>query len=589
MKDTAAMAEATWRRRFRAPSLSLPAWARDDPDRLVYRTNAGGKWENYAWDRRANAHRQVTDRPEGTAGATLDPTGEWIWWFDDERGSEFGRWMVERFTGGGRRVAAPGLPPAYGAGLAIARSFAIIGSSSPAGSTVHRVSSGRPEHLLYAHREFASVEALSQDETLLAVGHSEHGDSLHRALRVLDLEGTQLADLWDGPGRGLWISNWSPVKGDQRLLVVHERRDVRRPLVWNAGSGDVFAPDIDLPGEIEPSWYPDASALLLLHDYRGRTELYRFDLSSGALDRTDAEPGTITQARVRPDGEVWYQWTRSSAPAEVRADGRTLIRPQGEPAPGGVAYAGHTVDGIHIFVAEPPGPPPHPTIFHIHGGPTAHDRDAFSPFVQAWVDHGFAVVLVNYRGSTGYGRAWRDALIGNPGLTELEDIAKIHDWIIASGAADPERVILAGRSWGGYLTLLGLGMQPERWSLGIAGVPVADYVAAYDDEMEPLKAYDRSLFKGSPEEIPEVYRLRSPITHIERVRVPVLITAGANDPRCPIRQIENYITRLRALGKPHEVYRYNAGHGSMVIEENIRQMEVQIAFAARHLGTPAPA
>ncbi len=75
MKDTAAMAEATWRRRFRAPSLSLPVWARDDPDRLVYRTNAGGKWENYAWDRRANAHRQVTDRPEGTVGATLDPTG----------------------------------------------------------------------------------------------------------------------------------------------------------------------------------------------------------------------------------------------------------------------------------------------------------------------------------------------------------------------------------------------------------------------------------------------------------------------------------------------------------------------------------
>ncbi len=583
------MTEAPWRRRFRAASLSLPLWARDDPEHLVYRTNAVGKWENYAWDRRTNAHRQVTDRPEGTMGATLDPAGEWIWWFDDEGGSEFGRWMVERFTGGERHVAAPGLPPAYSAGLAIARSFAIIGSSSPAGSAVYRSSPGRPEQRLYAHREFARVEALSWDETLLAIGHAEHGDSLHPALRVLDLDGTPLADLWDGPGRGLRISDWSPVKGDRRLLVTHERRDMPRPLVWDAGTGEIFEPDIDLPGEVEPSWYPDGSALLLLHRYRGRAELYKYDLSVRALDRIDVEPGTIAAARVRPDGEIWYQWTTSSTPTEIRADGRLLNRPQGEPAPGGVAYADHIVDGIHIFVAEPPGPRPHPAILHIHGGPTAHDRDAFAPFVQAWVDHGVAVVLVNYRGSTGYGRAWRDALIDNPGFTELEDIAKIHDWAIASGMADPRRVILAGRSWGGYLTLLGLGTQPERWSLGIAGVPVGDYVAAYEDEMEPLRAYDRSLFGGSPAEIPEVYRLRSPITYVEQVRVPVLITAGENDPRCPIRQIEHYITRLRALGKSHEVYRYSAGHGSMVIEENIRQMELQIAFAARHLGTPTPA
>src|SRR3990172_8673620 len=109
-----------------------------------------------------------------------------------------------------------------------------------------------------------------------------------------------------------------------------------------------------------------------------------------------------------------------------------------------------------------------------------------------------------------------------PGFTELEDISKVRDWVVGSAIGDPRLVILSGRSWGGYLTLLGLGVQPERWSLGIAGVPVADYVAAYEDEMEPLKAFDRSIFKGSPEEIPEVYRERSPITYVDRVLVPVL-------------------------------------------------------------------
>jgi dipeptidyl aminopeptidase/acylaminoacyl peptidase len=209
--------------------------------------------------------------------------------------------------------------------------------------------------------------------------------------------------------------------------------------------------------------------------------------------------------------------------------------------------------------------------------------------VQAWVDHGLAVVLVNYHGSSGHGRTWRDALQGNPGFTELADIGRVRDWLIEQGIADPERLALGGGSWGGYLTLLGLGMQPEKWSLGVAVVPVADYIAAYEDEMEPLKAFDRAIFGGSPEEIPEKYIERSPLTYIEHVRVPVLVMAGENDPRCPIRQIDNYLARLSDLEKPHEVYRFNAGHGSLVVDEAIRQTEVMLDFVARHLGTAKPA
>ena len=88
----------------------------------------------------------------------------------------------------------------------------------------------------------------------------------------------------------------------------------------------------------------------------------------------------------------------------------------------------------------------------------------------------------------------------------------MHDWAVESGLADPAACVLEGWSWGGYLTLLGLGRQPERWAVGCAGVPVADYVAAYEDEMEPLRAFDRSLFGGSPTEVPETYRTASPLT-----------------------------------------------------------------------------
>jgi len=245
------------------------------------------------------------------------------------------------------------------------------------------------------------------------------------------------------------------------------------------------------------------------------------------------------------------------------------------PGPGGT---------VHAFVVRPSDrPAPYATAFLVHGGPEAADDDSYRARRAAYVDAGYAVVHVNYRGSTGYGSAWRDALTGRPGLTELEDVGAVYDALVAEGVVDPQRALITGGSWGGFLTLLALGTQPERWAAGIAEVPVADYLAAYEDEMEGLRAYDRALFGGSPEEVPDVYVRSSPLTYVDAVAAPVLVVAGANDPRCPIRQIENYLGELDRLDKPHEVYRFDAGHGSLVIEETIRQVEVALSFALRHV------
>jgi dipeptidyl aminopeptidase/acylaminoacyl peptidase len=117
----------------------------------------------------------------------------------------------------------------------------------------------------------------------------------------------------------------------------------------------------------------------------------------------------------------------------------------------------------------------------------------------------------------------------------------------------------------------------------VAGVPVCDYVAAYADEMEPLRAFDRALFGGSPAELPERYELASPISYAAEVRAPVLVLAGENDPRCPIRQIDNYLARLAELGKTYRFYRYDAGHGSLVVAENLRHAAVEVAFVREAL------
>jgi dipeptidyl aminopeptidase/acylaminoacyl peptidase len=589
------VAEQRWRKRFSAVRISLPSWARDEPAHAVYVSNETGRYEVYCWDVLADVHSVATDRPDGTIHAALSTDGGTLWWFNDTAGDEFGFWSRQEFGAapGDWTVALPGVAPGYSAGLAVGASVVLAGFSDDDGTRIHLVRADQDPEVVYRHAEDGGVGALSTDETIWVLSHSEHGDSRYPALRAMSLpDGEVIAELSDAPDKGLAVIAFSPVKGDQRLLVGHERRGRDELLVWDLATGSVTEIELSLPGDLDADFYPDAGALLVLHTHAGRTSAHRYDLGSGALTDLPVASGVVSGIAARPDGAIWYRWSDAATPGRLRvltSDGtdEVLLVPPGEQAPGSEPVRDVWVDGpggrIHALLALPaadPGraPGPWPTVFAVHGGPAAGDEDSFDASRAAWLDAGFAVVQVNYRGSTGYGSSWRDALTERIGHTELADIAAVHDHLISDGTVDAAVSVITGYSWGGFLTLLALGVQPQRWAAGVAGVPVADYVAAYEDEMEQLRAYDRALFGGSPTEMPDAYRDSSPLTYVEKVRAPVLVLAGENDPRCPIRQIDNYLTALAERGARYRVYRYDAGHGSMVVAERLRQLSCEIAF-----------
>ncbi|MGW5361744.1 prolyl oligopeptidase family serine peptidase [Actinopolymorpha pittospori] len=604
------MAEPVWVQRFQATNFSFPDVARDAPGRCLYQSNSGGTAELYVWDRELDLHAQVTARRQGTRMGRISPDGEWVWWYADTDGDERGLWMRQPFEVSGNSTdavpAVPGLAPAHPAGLALGLRCAVVGLSDRDGSRIvlhrHDADDARPT-TIYAAPRYATVGALSYDETLVAIQHSEHGDAFTPAVRVFRVEpeagpdvgpdGTTVGDLWDGPGHGLHVVGFAPRHGDGRLLLRHERSDRSEPLIWDLHSDSQVTPAIDLPGELYPSWYPDGRALLIRRHWQARDELYRYDLDTGKITALPTPAGVIGACAVRPNGTVEYAWSSGERPQVLLADSGTPVLTSPRPAPPSVPLVDAWVAGpggrVHALVARPDDERPAATVFLLHGGPGGQVTDSFWPARAAFVDAGYCVIHVNYRGSSGYGARWRDADREAPGLIELEDVAAVRDWAVRNEISDPDRCVIAGISWGGYLTLLGLGVQPKLWAAGVAEVPIGDLVALYEDEMEPVREHDRSLFGGTPEELPDKWRRSNPISYVDHVTAPVLVLASRNDPRCPIRGVENYLERLTELGKGHETYLFDAGHFSVVADERIHQMWLQLDFCLRTVPPIAPA
>jgi dienelactone hydrolase len=590
--------EPVWVRRFTAPKLAFPRWSSARPDRLVAASTEGGTWQAWAFDASTGERRGVTEEPVGVEGeqVLVAPDGRIVWWHD-ETGDERGCWLARPFEGGEEGVLVPNLPEGWAMGISFAGPAIAQGIATEEDYRIYVSSDGRAARELYRHESAASVGSpdlagaggLSADGRFVCVSHSEHGDILHPRLRVLDTEaGRTVGELWD-EGRRLGAMAWSPVPGDTRLALVHERGDVERPAIWDPVAGTRVDLRVDLPGGVYPAaWWPDGSALLVRHEHEGLDELHRLDPVSGALTLIAAPHGEIPEAAVRPDGDVWLLTSNSLRPPKViDAEGRVVLAPAGDQAPAGHPFRSFWFDNPHgqriqAFVVTPPGTGPFPIVMSVHGGPEWHQRDAYDAESLALVDEGYAVALVNYRGSTGYGIPFRETLTRNIGFPESEDVVACLDALVDDGVADPDHAYFVGWSWGGYLACLNAGINPGRWRALVAGIPTGDYVAAHWASSPPLRAWDVAIMGGHPDEAPELYRERDPMTYVDNVRAPVLIIAGEHDSRCPLVSATNWRDAVLARGGTVELCTYASGHHANASAEQVRHMRLILEFLARH-------
>jgi dienelactone hydrolase len=576
--------DAPWKARFRLPRVSVQ-FAPGNPEHALVVSNRTGVYELYTFDLSSETLRQATNRATGTYYGSISNDGRHIYYMNDREGNETGHIVRTPFGGDGVQDMTPDLPEytlvdptTDGAG---SRMGLTVPGPDGFDSFIVGIAGGIPGKPRRISRTAKTSFGpfFSHDGMVAAVVSAERFGGLDYTISSFNSEtGAFLHELSDDSSR-VEPAEFSPVSGDARLLAMSNRSGAMRPLVWDPLTGARDDLDVqNIEGDaVGVGWSRDATKALLCQTDRATTRLWVYDFATSRAMRVDHPEGSVSAACFRTDNMLLMSWQDSSHPTQIlevdlrnpSTPERTYLAPKDVPksAPWrSVSFRSSDGQEVQAWLATPGGDGPFPTVLETHGGPTGAQFDIFSPRCQVWLDHGFAFMSVNYRGSTTFGKKFEKMINGDIGHWEVEDMVAARTWLVENRVAHPGEVFLTGWSYGGYLTLHAMGRRPELWAGGMGGVVVADWVTEYEDEPEAMKGYDVALHGGTPAEKKEEYERASPINFIENLVAPLLIIQGKNDVRDPPRQVELYEAKAKALGKAVQVVWFDTGHAGSGID-----------------------
>jgi dipeptidyl aminopeptidase/acylaminoacyl peptidase len=305
-----------------------------------------------------------------------------------------------------------------------------------------------------------------------------------------------------------------------------------------------------------------------------------------AMAGSSATPQSVVRITPLDEKRVEIELVKQSREGTVGAGFLSIPEPVEFPTEGGLtAYALYYPPTNAEFEA-PAGELP-PLIVRSHGGPTSATTSVLNYGIQFWTSRGFAVVDVNYGGSTGYGRAYRERLRGNWGVVDLDDCVNAATFLAEAGRADRERLLIHGGSAGGYTTLCALTFR-HVFAAGASYCGVADAGALAGETHKFESRYIDSMLGPWPQ-AQATYKARSPIFHTDRLRTPMILFQGLEDKIVPPAQAEAMAAALAEKGIPYAYVAYEDEQHGFRRAENIRRTsEAELYFYGRVLGfTPA--
>ena len=407
----------------------------------------------------------------------------------------------------------------------------------------------------------------------------------------------------------IWQPEWSPTG---ELVFASDRSGWWNLERLRAGEREVLH-----AAEAEfgyPAWIFGARSIAFLGDGRivcaydagGSTHFAVLDPATGALDELDVgrdafvsspyvvAEGTkvvlIAGAAVVPNSLVSFDMAsgdlevlRRSSAVGLDLEWIALPRAIEFPTEGGVTAHAFVYSPTNPLFEAPEGERP-PLIVKCHGGPTGNTTGIFDLEIQFWTSRGFAIVDVDYGGSTGYGRAYRERLNGEWGVVDLQDCINAARYLVDRGEADGSRLLITGGSAGGYTTMCALTFT-DVFAAGASYFGIADLEQFGGGETHKFELeYDHTLVGPYPEAA-ATYKERSPIGFVDRISTPMLVLQGADDRIVPPMQAELIVEALRARGVPHAYLTFEGeGHGFRKSENILASLEAELSFYAQVLG-----
>jgi dipeptidyl aminopeptidase/acylaminoacyl peptidase len=392
----------------------------------------------------------------------------------------------------------------------------------------------------------AGQASWSPDSQSLAFSSDSHG---YNNIGIYEIATQQIAWLTEGVGEKQFPI-WSP-DGKQLAYIINQGT-----ISWLAVQkpGETARKyQVELGVHYLPQFTLDGSCLVFIFDNPCKPgDLWMLSLESGKfIQLTHSMPDALEKAAFIMPREITY--------------------------PG--------MDGTPIpaLLFTPPTKKTESAVLLIHGGPDWFFEMTWYPLMAHMASRGWVVLVPNYRGSTGYGRAWQEASRFDFGGVDTDDVAAGADYLRREGLADPQRIAVTGRSHGGYLTASCLTRYPDLWAAGSAFVPFLNWFTNHKEIRPDLQQWDIENF-GDPVENQVLWQERSPSYFLDRVLAPLQLICGRHDARCPVSDSVEAQLALQQMGKEVDLVIYEDEGHIFLKMENILDSELRrISFLAKYL------
>ncbi|WP_248924794.1 prolyl oligopeptidase family serine peptidase [Paenibacillus hamazuiensis] len=285
---------------------------------------------------------------------------------------------------------------------------------------------------------------------------------------------------------------------------------------------------------------------------------------------------------------TYYFYNRKTKELEKIADVRPWLDKSKMAEMKAVSYSSRDGLTIHGYLTVPKGAEPKnlPVVMLPHGGPWLRDSWGFDPEVQLLASRGYAVLQVNFRGSTGYGKAFFNAGNKQWGQTMQNDITDGVQWLIREGIANPKKIAIYGASYGGYAALAGMTFTPDLYAAGVDYMGPSS-LTTFLDSMPPYWEPDRGVMYarvGDPEKDKQMMDAYSPVLHVDNIKAPILFVQGADDPRVNKKESDQMVMALRKNGiDASYMIKNGEGHGFRSLDNRIDFYTALLKFLDNHL------